>query len=328
MNKKIFLYVFIILLVFFILPALIVKSCQNPSDDIEEGQEEQILKILDVQNNKVLEMELEEYLKCVVAAEMPATFESEALKAQAVAARTFTLRRMEGTIQAHPKYDICTDPSCCQAFVSEDKRLKIWQDAGLSVADSVLRWEKIEKAVDETKGKVLVYNGALISALYHSTSGGKTENSEDYFVSAVPYLRSVESLYEGDNYTDIHTTISLENFLSVLKTKYPDFKINENKIAQNIKINSYTTGGKVKEITIGNLTFTGREIRELFDLRSSGFEIDVSGKNIVFITNGYGHGVGMSQYGANGYAKQGYKYDEILLHYYQDVEIIDYSELN
>jgi stage II sporulation protein D len=328
MNRKIFLYVFIILFIFVIMPALIVKSCQAPSSETKEGEDEQMLKILDVQNNKVLEMELEEYLKGVVAAEMPATFELEALKAQAVAASTFTLRRMQGTIQAHPKYDICTDPSCCQAFVSEDERLKIWQDSGISAADSILRWEKIEKAVDETKGKVLVYNDELISALYHSTSGGKTENSEDYFVSAVPYLRSVESLYEEDNYVDIHTTISIQDFLSVIETKYPDFEINENKIANNIKINSYTTGGKVKEITIGNLTFTGREIRELFDLRSSGFEIDVSGKNIVFITNGFGHGVGMSQYGANGYAKQGCTYEEILLHYYQGVEIIDYKDLN
>ncbi|MEL7570525.1 MAG: stage II sporulation protein D [Eubacteriaceae bacterium] len=327
MRKKFGLYVFIIILIFIIIPALIVKSCQHIDDEIEDNSEGTMIKVLDVQHNKALDMDLEDYLKCVVAGEMPATFEEEALKAQAVAARTFTIRRMQGTTSAHPQYDICTDHNCCQAFISKEDRLKAWQNSGLSAADSLLRWQKIEEAVDGTKGKVLVYSGELISALYFSASGGKTENSEDYFVSALAYLRSVDSPYEGTTYTNIETTISLKDFLTILKTKYPDFKIDQSKVSQNIKINSYTTGGKVKEIVIGNKNLSGREVRELFDLRSSGFTIKLSGSNIIFTTNGNGHGVGMSQYGANGYAKNGYKYDQILQHYYLGAEIVDYSTL-
>ncbi len=327
MRKKFGLYVFIVLLIFIIIPALIVKSCQYSDAENEDNSEGTNIKILNVQDNEVIEMELEDYLKCVVAAEMPATFEEEALKAQSVAARTFTMRRMQGTISAHPQYDICTDPNCCQAFISKEDRLKVWQDSGLSAADSLLRWEKIEKAVDDTNGKVLVYSGELISALYFSASGGKTENSEDYFVSAVAYLRSVDSPYEETAYINVETTISLKDFLTILKTKYPDFKIDQSKISENIKINSYTTGGKVKEITIGNLSLSGREVRELFDLRSSGFTIKISGNNAIFTTNGNGHGVGMSQYGADGYAKNGFKYDEILKHYYLGAEIVDYNTL-
>ncbi|NMC56426.1 MAG: stage II sporulation protein D [Eubacteriaceae bacterium] len=327
MRKKLGLYVFIILLIFIIIPALIVKCFQHTDTENEDNSEGTTIKILDVQHNKALEMEFEDYIKCVVAGEMPATFEEEALKAQAVAARTFTIRRMQGTTSAHPQYDICTDYKCCQAFISKEDRLKAWQDSGVSAADSLLRWQKIEKAVDDTKGKVLVYSGELISALYFSASGGKTENSEDYFVSAYPYLRSVDSPYEGTTYKNIETTITLKDFLTILKTKYPDFKIDQSKVAQNIKINSYTTGGKVKEIVIGNKNLSGREVRELFDLRSSGFTIKLSGSNITFTTNGNGHGVGMSQYGANGYAKNGYTFDEILLHYYLGAEIVDYSTL-
>jgi len=326
MSKKIGFYIFTVLLIFIIIPALIVKSCQNPVAENEDNENE-MLKILDVKNNKVLEMEIEEYIKCVLAGEMPATFEIEALKAQACAARTFTLKRMQSTSSAHPQYDMCTDYKCCQAFVSKEDRIKIWQNSGLSAADSLLRWGRIEKAVDETKGKVLLYNNELISALYHSSSGGKTENSEEYFVSAYPYLRSVESPLEGNTYTNIETTISLKDFITITKTKYPDFKIDTSKIAENIKIDSYTQGGKVDKIIIGNLALSGREVRELFDLRSSGFSIKVTKNDIIFITNGNGHGVGMSQYGANGYAKEGYTYEEILKHYYTGTEIGDYNKL-
>jgi stage II sporulation protein D len=327
MKKKLGLYILIILLVFIIIPAVIVKSCQNSAAENEDKSDSLTIKVLDVKNNKALEMELEEYIKCVVAAEMPATFELEALKAQAIAARTFTLRRMQGTVSAHPQYDMCTDPNCCQAFISKEDRLKAWKDAGISDSDVALRWEKIEKAVDETKGKVLAYNGELISALYFSASGGRTENSEDYFVSAVPYLRSVESPYEGDTYKNIETTISAKDFITVVKTKYPDFLTDQFDISKSIKISSYTEGGKVGQITIGNLTLSGREVRELFDLRSSGFDIEASSDSVTFITNGHGHGVGMSQYGANGYAKEGYEYDEILLHYYTGAEIVSYNDL-
>ena len=226
-------------------------------------------------------IELEEYVLGVVSAEMPASFELEALKAQAVAARTFVLSRNLNV----------DDSTSSQAYIDESQRKEKWKDS------FDLYENKIKEAVETTKGEVLMYNNELISALYFSSSNGKTENNEDYFdTTPLPYLRSVASLDE---------------------TPIVDYKVIS--ISQEIQIESYTQGGRVKEIRIGDKIYTGREVREKYGLNSSCFDVKSVEQGYAFTTYGYGHGVGMSQYGANGMAKKGYMYDEILLHYYQDV---------
>ncbi len=326
MKKKAILATLGFLLVAFILlPAVIVLCCgtQRPKDE-PNNVKQQIIKVLDTAADTVVEMDFEEYIICVVAAEMPVAFEAEALKAQAVASRTFTHRRLESG-SGHEKGDICTDYTHCQAFISKEERYEKWQESGVDEAECDARMAKIESAVSATQGEVMRYDGELVSALYHSSSGGKTENSEDYFVSALPYLRSVESAYEGDTYTDIEKAIPIAEFTAKIKEKRPETEININQLAEEVAILSYTTGGKVDEIQIGNVVFEGREVRELFGLRSSGFDVRVETENVVFTTKGNGHGVGMSQYGANGYAQQGYEYRDILKHYYTGIIIEQYK---
>ena len=263
----------------------------------------------------------EDYVKGVVAGEVPSSFEEEALKAQAVAARTYSLSKVirsgdSGFPTAHPNAPLC-DTTHCQVYRSTYDLAAIksaeWMATG---------WPKIVAAVDNTKGQVMYYDGLLAEqALFHSSSGGKTENSEDVFASAVPYLRSVESPYEADaTHQNETTTIPITTFAQKIQSAYPNssFGTIDN---SNIKITSRSDGGRVEEIQIGSATLTGRNIRDSMGLSSANFTIGISDNNITFTTSGYGHGVGMSQYGANGMAKEGYDYKKILSHYYSGVTI-------
>lgn len=262
---------------------------------------------------------LEAYVAGVVAGEMPASFEPEALKAQAVAARTYALSKIKrattgGNAAEHPLAPLC-DQTHCQVYRSEDELLTLkgrdWMDSG---------WKAIVKAVNATQGQVMYYLGALVEQpLFHSSSGGKTENSEDVFVSALPYLRSVDSIYESEApHQHESISISLRTFAGKLKDRYGATSVSPG----TIKIISRTEGGRVDQIQVGDQTLTGRNIRDLFGLRSANFTFAFDGnENIVFTTKGYGHGVGMSQWGANGMAQAGYGYREILTHYYSGVTI-------
>lgn len=269
---------------------------------------------------KTEKINFEEYVKGVVAGEMPSTFEMEALKAQAVAARTYSLSKIirsgDGGNPSHPSAPICDDTHC-QVYrdVNELKSLKSeeWMKTG---------WSRIKKAVDSTRGEVMYYQGNLVEQpLFHSSSGGRTENSEDVFVSALPYLRSVDSPYETEapHQKDMKS-ITLSEFAKKIKSSYSgkDFgNINKN----TIKITQKSEGGRVEEIKIGKVTLAGRNIRDVVGLSSANFTVSFEGANIVFTTSGYGHGVGMSQYGANGMAKAGYGYQDILKHYYSGINI-------
>lgn len=275
------------------------------------------IKLLHAKDKNIEEINIDEYLLGVVSAEMPADFEEEALKAQAVVARTYTIYMIEHNKEKHADADICDDSKCCQAWISKEDRLARWDEDKREN-----NWKKIENAVYSTAGKVATYNGDVIDAFFHSNSGGKTEEVSNVWGGAdLPYLQSVETSGE-DSYSQYASEVILEKseFESKIKQKYPEFTIDYND-AECIKVVEYTQGNRVKTIKIGNLELSGVEVRTLLGLRSANFETEISESNIKFSVKGYGHGVGMSQTGADSMAKQGSNYEEIIKHYYTGVEI-------
>lgn len=322
------LYIIIgIILIIVILPMVLIYSCDITPPYIEDEKEaikSTIIRVYLKETQRIEEVELEKYVKGVVASEMPAAFELDALKAQAVAARTKVIHQKikygnEGN-PAHPGAEVCNQVHC-QVYRTEAQLEKLkskdWMDS---------YWPKIEKAVEETKGLVMTYESKLIDPLYHSTSGGKTENSEDVFVSMAPYLRSVESPYEKDSrHLEDEVVISTNEFITKVNGRYKGCSLNKNNIVDSLKILERSEGGRITKMKVGNEILSGRNIRELFGLKSANFKIKISGEKMIFATKGYGHGVGMSQYGANGMAKNGYGFEDILKHYYQGVEIEEYK---
>ena len=280
------------------------------SEDNMQDQLDCKLKVSVLTDTGAVQMELEEYICCVVLAEMPADFEPEALKAQAVVARTYTCRKREES--KHSLADVCTDFSCCQAFFSPEYFL---QNGGTEEA-----LEKVRSAVYDTKGEVLFYNGELIEATYFSCSGGKTEDAQAVWGTEVPYLQSVSSPGE-ENATHYMDTVifSSAQFCEKLDVPLPallDYGIG------NI---SYTNGGGVETIVIGGNTFSGTRVRQMLGLRSTAFVITWAGESVTVTTKGFGHRVGMSQYGAEAMAVAGSDYKEILYHYYQGTELSSVS---
>ncbi|RKD21965.1 stage II sporulation protein D [Caminicella sporogenes DSM 14501] len=321
--KNIFYLVVGIFVVLIIIPMILIYSCDmNVSKkSVEDKKTEEIkIRVYLHETKRIKEVELEEYVKGVVASEMPATFELEALKAQAMAARTKALYQKikygpKGN-PAHPGAEVCDDVHC-QVYRSREKLKEIKGEKWFKKY-----WPKIEEAVESTRGLVITYNGKLIDPLYHSTSGGRTENSEDVFETMAPYLRSVDSPYEqSSKHLESTVVISTKEFVSKINSVYKDSGLKSSNIVDSLKVLERTEGGDVKRIRIGNKVLSGRKIREILGLRSADFQIIVSGDKVTIKTRGYGHGVGMSQYGADGMAKRGYKFDEIIKHYYQGVEI-------
>lgn len=251
-------------------------------------------------NGKIINLELEEYVLGVVGAEMPASFNIEALKAQAILARTYALKSIKNGKKL-------TDTVSTQAYKDNSELQKLWKN------DYTKYYEKIKKAVNETKGKVILYNNEYIDAVYHSTSNGKTENSKNVWKNSLPYLVSVDSSWDKNVKSYKKETIfEINEFCNILKLDV------EEAITYEI-IHNET--GRVRQITINNKTFSGTEFRNLLKLRSTDFEIEINDEKVKVTTYGYGHGVGMSQYGANEMAKQGYSYIQILKHYYTGVVI-------
>lgn len=251
-------------------------------------------------NGKIINLELEEYVLGVVGAEMPASFNIEALKAQAILARTYALKSIKNGKKL-------TDTVSTQAYKDNFELQKLWKN------DYTKYYEKIKKAVNETKGKIILYNNEYIDAVYHSTSNGKTENSKNVWKNSLPYLVSVDSSWDKNVKSYKKETIfEINEFCNILKLDV------EEPITYEI-IHNET--GRVRQITINNKTFSGTEFRNLLKLRSADFEIEINDEKVKVTTYGYGHGVGMSQYGANEMAKQGYSYIQILKHYYTGVVI-------
>ncbi|HHW57343.1 MAG TPA: stage II sporulation protein D [Clostridia bacterium] len=341
--KYIWYGVFTIVFSLIILPSIIVfgfnshKNVSTSTVEVQLVDEGKLIKLTNTPNyeninifiigqNKLQKMNLEEYIKGVVAAEMPAEFELEALKAQAVAARTYVLSKeiaLGGKgCELHPGADVCTDPQHCQAWESVEDMKKKWGE------NFDKYYKKISEAVEDTKGLVLIYNDALIVPAYHAISGGKTENSEDVWQNKIPYLRSVVSPgeEEASKYKTV-VTVPKEEFISKLKERQPSLKLNSTNLLSQIQDIERTQAGHVKSLTMGNVVFTGKDIKEIFDLNSTNFSFGLQGNNIVITVIGYGHGVGMSQYGANAMAKQGKTFEEILKYYYNGVELIKIEDL-
>ena len=262
-------------------------------------------------------MSLNEYLIGVVGGEMPASFPLEALKAQAVAARTYAVRRMAcygGKGCGKDGADICTDSSCCQAYTAPEELRANWGDNARRCMD------KLTEAVYSTEGEVILYNGSPIEALYHSSAGGRTEDAQNVFSSALPYLVGVESPGEEGSKYHGEKQYTPREFAAAVNKKWPKAKLDRKKLSSQVEILSRYDSGQVETLRLNKITVSGKEMRKLLNLNSANFTIDIS-DTVLIRTVGYGHGVGMSQYGARAMALGGADYREILTHYYTGVDI-------
>ena len=338
--RKFFVYLFAFLMIFFLLPALLTNRGEVSASVKEENTRKEenltqeninteeydykqygIIKLLHKSTNETEEVPLDTYLCNVVSAEMPADYEKEALKAQAIVARTYTIYKIQN--KKHENADICDDSSCCQAWVSKETRLSRWDE---DKRES--NWKKIEECVNETKGKIITYEGKPINAFFHANSGGKTEIPVNVWGgTGYPYLQVVETAGE-EGYDQYESEVSLtkEELIDKLETKYSDISIDFNN-QDDIKILEYTNSGRVKTVKFGNHNLSGVEARTLLGLRSTNFEISRDGDNIKFTVKGYGHGVGMSQTGADSLAKEGKNCFDIINHFYIGVQITDVNSL-
>lgn len=324
MKKLKLLCPVLFMLALFVFPGA-VGLCFSPSyksSDSVSFREDTVspsytISCLDTNENKIIKLDIEDYLPGVLAAEMPASYEPEALKAQAVAARSFIISRCQNISDDHPDADICTDFSHCKAWLSKADALKKWKKE-----DRDLYWEKLCNAVRSTKGEYMVYENEVVEAFFFANSGGKTEASEDVWGGKRPYLKSVSSDWDTTS-PDVSSSVSIPvgSFMNVLKTETPG--ISSPSVPQIGDI-TFSEGGSVSKIIINGQTFTGNEIRRLFGLKSAKFKVSVDDDIIVFSVMGNGHGVGMSQYGANYMAKSGKKYTDILSHYYSNIQIVSF----
>ncbi len=311
------LLLFIIVLLF-VLPLVFIRHGKDEYPKDIHTDDDLRIQVYDCEAGETRDMALEDYILGVVAGEMPADFHIEALKAQVLAARTYTLLRMRQMggrgCSVHPGADICTDSTHCQAY----RDLK-------TVRKNL---DKLKQAVQETAGQIIVYDGKPIDAVFHSTSGGKTENSEEVWSSQVPYLRSVMSQFEEHSPKYItKKEVEITAFISSMKELTPGIQINRKNLKNEIKVLERSEGGRITQIKIGNKVLKGTDIRNKLGLNSANFNCQVNKNTILFTVIGYGHGIGMSQYGADGMAKNGYAYDAIVRHYYQGVEIAEVHDL-
>lgn len=267
----------------------------------------------------VTQLPLDEYLVGVLLAEMPASFPVQAQMAQAVVARTYALRQW-AMGNKHENAAICTDPACCQAWISyEDYNAKVGEEAGKKAADQAAL------AVIGTDGQALFYGGQLIDATYFSCSGGRTEAAVEVWGNDVPYLQSVDSPGEEDALHYSETVVFSSGQLAQLLREAKAGIDLSGPVESWFGTPTHTEGGGVDTITIGGVSFTGTELRRILSLRSTAFTITADGDSISITTLGNGHRVGMSQYGARAMAENGSTYEEILYHYYKGAELLSYS---
>lgn len=291
-----------LILIIIVLSIIAVISSQEKTTTSFNNEEKNIdVTIKDTSKDTKNTIDLEEYIIGVVAGEMPASFDIEALKAQAIAARSYAIYKMNTT---KGEYDLTTDVSN-QVYITVDEMKEKWQNEFLKY------YEKVKKAVMDTKGLVMKYNNEVISSYYFAISNGKTEDVSLVFGESRDYLKSVESKDENVKNFLVTKNINREEFCKKLEINC------DNIVISNI---NKSASGRVNEIEINEKKFKGTELRKILDLRSTDFEIKINNQ-IEITTRGYGHGVGMSQYGANQMAKSGNNYEEILKHYYQNIEI-------
>lgn len=322
-----------LLTVTLILPGIVAKksgsasvmgTADYPQTRLEQQAKPLLVPIYLTREQRVDQVPLETYVRNVVAAEMPANFEFEALKAQAIASRTYIVKRLiDGDSSQVPVQGaIVTDTVAHQAYIGEEQMKMNWGEA-----DYPTRLDKLNRAVNETAGEVITYQGKPIQASFFSTSNGYTENSEEYWRDYIPYLRSVPSPWDKElspKYKETKTMSLQEFFKRIGVTAVPAAATSG---SAGMKVLATTSGHRIKTMSAGGRSFTGREMREKLELNSSHFTWKVNGSRIEITTYGYGHGVGMSQWGANGMAKEGKSAEAILKYYYQGVELSRVSAL-
>lgn len=308
----------------------------NPNEDAEQALDDLLaqytssvavnepvsltdFRIKNLSTGEVETVSARDYVIGAVASEMPASFSVEALKAQAVAAHTYALRRKLDA--ASNDADFEADPSNYKGYMTEELA-RVWFGDNFDVY-----WSRIAGACDEVLGKVLVYQTEPIIAAYHSMSAGMTESAQTVWKTDVPYLVPVESA--GDMLArnfEVETDVTADEVKGLLVAKFPDIKLPTDKTKWfNVKTRSES--GTITELVAGDVTMTGQDAREMFTLRSANFTVGYANGKFTFTTLGYGHGVGLSQYGADYMARQGATYDEILAHYYSEAALVDLSEL-
>ncbi len=311
--KKLLIFFTIILVV----PTIIALTISKKEEQKKQGSiinnqitNNRTVRVRRVSKDKIEEVPLEDYVLGVVSGEMPISFTEEALKAQAVCARTYVIRKMENN--KDKEYDV-VDTIDNQVYQDIEQLKNKWKD---KYEENI---KKLKKIVEETKEEYLTYDGKVIEVFFFSTSNGHTENSEEVFTKALPYLKSVDSSFDEEvsPVFKAEVEMSLSDFYTKLSLPY-------NKKLE-YEVTERTEAGSVKKVKINGKEYKGTEVRRLLGIRSTYFEFVVNGTNILIKTTGYGHGVGMSQYGALALSNKGYTYDKILKYYYQGVEIQKFS---
>lgn len=299
--KKLIITTLIIILIPFIIVTIFIKDETIKFNFISNS----VVRVKR-ENGNIDRVFFEEYVKGVLAGEMPTSFDLEALKAQAVAARSYVLKKMEQNKEKD--YDV-VDTVMNQVYLDDATLKEKWKDKYEE------KNNKIKQAIVETKGEYMTYNDEVIEAFFFSTSTGKTENSGEVFQTQLPYLKSVDSAWDEE----VSPVFSQDNNLS-LEEFYQKLNIEYNSNLK-IEITKTTSTGRIKELKINDHEFKANDIYQKLNLRSTFFDIKQKDNQVEITTKGYGHGVGMSQYGALAMAKKGYKYQDILKYYYQGVEI-------
>lgn len=283
----------------------------SPVEGWDEGQSLRLLK----SDGTIEQMTLSDYLWGVVAAEMPASFQPEALKAQAVAARTYCLYLRGGEGEKHPGADVCTDHTCCQAYLTYEQAAAGWGQDAQRYAD------KITQAIADTNGLLCLYEGQPIDAVFFSSTAGKTSGAMEVWGTEVPYLVSVDSP-EGEEVPGWRTVVTFtpSEFTERFRLAFPeaDFSAAPESWFQDMETDD---SGTVTAVTIGGVRVTGGQARAVFGLRSAHFAASATGEEVTFWVTGYGHSVGMSQYGANALAAQGNSFQQILEWYYTGAKV-------
>ena len=322
--KRILIIIAAIIFICLFIPLTIVlimgQSVDN-SKPFPAPETARTVKVFNHISGTVEEMDINHYLTGVVAAEMPVDFEIEALKAQSVAARTYMTSHLydfdSGNIDdAHTNAAICTDSTHCQAYVNE-------KDFKAKRENADEKWDKIKTAVQSTSDEIITYKNKPISAVFFSTSSGKTENAEDVWGREIPYLKSVKS--KGDELSPRYTSeknLSVEEFYKTISQKYPDADISKEPFANEV----HSESGGIKSIEVYGISISGTELRSLFELQSTNATLSLKDNTIKISVKGFGHNVGMSQYGANYLASEGKDYKDILKAYYRGIKIKKLSD--
>lgn len=305
MKKIIALVIIIVSIPGFIIHFFYDYDIKSIISGFNTNKNEQTIRVLK-SDNTVGSLNLEDYLIGVVSSEVPIYFEKEALKAQAVAARTYAMKQIQNSKDRN--YDV-TDNTLSQVYQDDNKLKEKWKDKYEEYI------KKVKECVSETEGEYITYNNEIIYAFFFSTSNGYTEDNKNVFGQDLPYLKVVDSSFDSSETSSFESTKEFEirDFYNKLGIQYSD----------NLNISDVvkTESGRIYSLKINNIELKGRTFQTKLSLRSNDFEITQNSNKIIIKTKGFGHGVGMSQYGANALAKQNKNYEEILKYYYKGTEI-------